>query len=302
MNTHRWLPVLFWGGLLFGGIAQGWAQCTCSTKPKACCVGIAQVSQPADCSGLAPGSGVNTCRQHACDSRQTKEGYVQKATIQRAGTACEPCKTAWSQKCQPQLAALPRGKAKAAAEPRKLSVPHGQARRLTVCGVFEAESLSRFGKCAPCQTDCRRETVFGTETILGDVCFDGFFATLQGKCSACRPRIGGRAESAIAKGTAGLPCRCEGGDLPILNGPPEEPAGEDNPFRDDAVEAIPLRPLPQASGATSAARQPAPAVSPPAPLRVVRAKPVATQSADAVCEVERMRLGDWLPDPLAIFD
>jgi hypothetical protein len=65
---------------------------------------------------------------------------------------------------------------------------------------------------------------------------------------------------------------------PILEGQPEEPGWDDNPFHDDAVEPAPLPPTPRMTSRASSASQIRP-VEQPAKLGIVQARPVFIRSA-----------------------
>lgn len=247
MKMHHWMPILVWSGLLFCGIAQGWAQGKCLAKPSACCVPQVR-SQAASCCTKRNGDGADTSRHRVGCSRQVSESWTQKGAgavkCARQPSAC--CQPAVGQRYLPQRVALPSAKGSAMAEPRRLLVPYGHAQRLTTCDMGKSESANGFGKRVACQADCSRESVFGTETILGDVSFGSLLAASQGNGFACGLGFGGGTESKrVAKRPSTSKCGCDAGSSPILQGQPEEPAWEENSFRDDAVESLPLRRLPR---------------------------------------------------------
>ena len=175
-------------------------------------------------------------------------------------------------------------------------------------------------KCGSCQTDCRHDTIFGTETIFGDVSlglfrdqhpcpyectgagrpkslvqvFSKLDASLQ-KVFVCRR---GTCGSANCKGTGDCQCKANGkgdmGTAPILEGQPEEPEQEGNPFHDDAVEPAPLPPMPQMTSAASDASQ-IRLSRPPAKLGAVRAKPVSSHSAPPTRQADPLTTGEPTP-------
>jgi len=300
MTMQHWIPVLVWGVLLCGGIDGAWAQ------PK-CTAGVVyRVARPAElensdaCSAKASGNCGAACRRLNCCSQEAVAGGERKAAVTCKQKTCFQCEPACSIGQSPKGVSHQQSKGVAATEPRKLALPCGPPKRLTASDSPKPAYVSNLGKCDPCQADCRRDTIFGTETIFGDVSARSFFGTSLENALVCSGKRG-KPEKSTAKGRAKSKCGCDTGDSPILEGRPEEPEWNSNPFRDDSVEPAPLRPLPRVSTDTSAARQ-VPAVQPPANLRIVRAKPVSSYTAPAVYEVERMRLGDWLPNPMSILD
>jgi len=211
-------------------------------------------------------------------------------------------------------------KGMAAAEPQKLALPHGPYRRLRTCDAPKAASKCDSATCGSCQTDCRHDTIFGTETIFGDVSlglfrdqhpcpyectgagrpkslvqvFSRVDASLQ-KVFVCRR---GTCGSANCKGTGDCQCKANGkgdmGTAPILEGQPEEPEQEGNPFHDDAVEPAPLPPMPQMTSAASDASQ-LRLSEPPVKLGFVRAKPVSSHSAPPTRQADPLTTGEPTP-------
>jgi hypothetical protein len=244
MKMHHWMPILVWSGLLFGGLAQGWAQGRCLAKPSACCVPQVQVSQAASCCGKRNGDGADTYRQGVSCWGQASGRWTGAVKCDRQPSAC--CQSACGERCLPQHVATLPAKGGATAEPKRLLVPYGHAQRLTTCDSGKSALANGFGKRVACQADCSRENVFGTETILGDVSLGSLLAALPGKDLACGLGFGGGTESKMAVKRTSMPkCGCDASSSPILQGQPEEPAWEENPFQDDAVESLPLRRLPR---------------------------------------------------------
>jgi len=302
MKMQHWRPVLVWGVLLFGGIDQGWAQPKCESEVRTRCVHPAEVGKSTDCNVRATGDCAATCRRPDGCSQMAVAGCERKVGVACEQKTCVQCERGCGAGQSPKLVLHPRPKGAAAEEPRKLALPCGTPKRLTVCDSPKPGYFSSLGNCGPCQTDCRRDTIFGTETIFGNVSPGFFFDTTPQKAFICCPRICGQPNGkGTVKGRGKSDCGCDAGHSPILQGRPEEPDWNGNPFRDDSVEPAPLRPLPRVSEETSAARQ-VPTIEPPANLRVTRAKPVSSYSAPASYEVERLRISDWLPNPLLILD
>jgi hypothetical protein len=328
MKTQPWLPVLTWVVLLSGAVGQAWGQSKCAAGVIYRCVPDGEF----DKSGA---DSVETVNEGRPGCQQT--GWV----ADKAGVSCEPkmpvkCASKGPAICGPKTAVkcgsscgigyaqknFPSAPAKgfSAAEPRKLALPHGSYKRLKACDAPKGAGGCDCRKCDSCQTDCRRDTIFGTETIFGDVSL-GLFrnqhpcpyectcagrpksmvqvlskldASLQ-KVFVCRR---GTCGSANCKGTGDCQCKANGkgdmGTAPILEGQPEEPEQEGNPFHDDAVEPAPLPPMPQM---TSAASNPSQLhlSRPPLKLVAIRAKPVSSHSAPPTRQADSLTTGEPTP-------
>jgi len=299
MKTQHWIPVLVWCVLLVSGTDQAWAQAKCAAGAVYRVARPAERESPDTCSTKAASNRGAACLPLDCGSKAVAGGE-RKAMVACKQKTCVECEPACSTGQSPRFVSHPQSKGVAVAEPRKLALPCGPPKRLTASEATNPPYVRSLGKCAPCQSDCRRDTIFGTETIFGDLSARSFFGASLENVSECCSEKRGKDEKGTARSRAKSKCGCDR-DSPILEGWPEEPEWNNNPFRDDSVEPAPLRSLPRIPADTSAARQ-TPAVQPPANLRVVRAKPVSSYSTPAVYEVERLRFDDWVPNPMSIFD
>ena len=90
-------------------------------------------------------------------------------------------------------------------------------------------------------------------------------------------------------------CQCKSkgkddvGTAPILEGQPEEPERESNPFHDDAVEPAPLPPMPRMTSAASDASQVRLSRA-PVKLGVARARSVTSHSAPPLRQADPLTL------------
>jgi len=249
-----------------------------------------------------------------CEPKASVKG-VQKCVVNggaKTAVMCEPnCGIRHSQKHVPCAPA----KGSAAAEPRKLALPSGSYKRLRACDTPKSAGVWGWNKCDVGKVDCRHDTIFGTETIFGDVSFN----LLRDKppcpyeCTgASRPNslvkafskldaslqkgfVGPRGTCGSSKGKGTCDCQSQSksnckSDMetaPILEGQPEEPGWDDNPFHDDAVEPAPLPPTPRMTSRTSSDSQ-IRLLEQPAKLGIVQARPVSSRSASPASQDDRL--------------
>jgi hypothetical protein len=214
-----------------------------------------------------------------------------------------------------------------AGEPRKLALPHGSCKR-----IVPRESPKSGGgsaKAGGCLCDCRHETIFGTETIFGDL-------TLRERHTCPYGRVGGGAsplagafsqlDASLQKvfvchrGTGGKPngkgcCDCGGKskskcdqdmhDAPILEGQPHQRRLEENPFRDDAVESdadqpapLPPAPLPPAAAAATRIR----ANVPPSRPGFAHISDRASNPAASLVQAGSQAVDSLMPVPRSVLD
>jgi hypothetical protein len=211
----------------------------------------------------------------------------------------------------------------AKAEPRKLALPHGSYKRLNACDAPKAASIWDGKKCGACKTDCRRDAIFGTETIFGDFSLLPFgdknpcpydctgasrpkspvqiFSKLDTSLQKVFVCHRGTCGSSSCKGTCDCQSKSKGkgdmGTAPILEGQPEQPEREGNPFHDDAVELAPLPPLPKMTSKSSNANQ-VRQNRPPVKLGVAQAKPVSGHSISPLRQVDQRMTGTRTPQPI----
>jgi hypothetical protein len=332
MKSQPWIPVLAWAVLLSGAVGQAWCQ------PK-CASGVVRPCVPAAEADKAKGESAETVNEHRSTCQQT-DWPVDKAVVScglktpgkgvqkdavchgpKAAVKCAPtCGVGHSQKnvpCAPT-------KGMTAKEPRKLALPHGSYQRLRTYDAPKAASTRGSAKCSSCQTDCRHDTIFGTETIFGGVSLSPFrdqhpcpyertgagrpksLVPVLSKLDASLQKIfvchRGTCGSANGKGT----CDCQSktnwkddmGTAPILEGRPEEPEQEGNPFHDDAVEPAPLPPTPRM---TSRAPSGSEIRNSQQPIRlgIAHAKPVSSYSSTPARQSDRLTSGERTPKPVA---
>jgi hypothetical protein len=251
----------------------------------------------------------------SCEPK-TSAKSVQKCVVNgglKTAVLCEPnCGIRHSQKNVPCAPA--KG---SAAEPRKLALPHGSYKRLKTCDTSKSVGVWGWNKCDVGKVDCRHDTIFGTETIFGDVSFNPLrnkhpcpyegtgasrsdslvqaFSKLDASLQKVLVRRRGTCDSSKGKGTCDCQsksnCKCDMKTAPILEGQPEEPGWDDNPFHDDAVEPAPLPPTPRMTSRASSASQIRP-VEQPAKLGIVQAQPVSSRSALPAPQDDRWTTSD----------
>ena len=210
-------------------------------------------------------------------------------------------------------------KGSAVAEPRKLALPHGSYKRLKARDVPKAASSCNCKKCDVCKADCRRDTIFGTETIFGDVGLSPFrdehpcpyecagagrskslvqvFSKLDTSLQKVLVCHRGTCGSSDVKGTKDCQCGKGRGDMgtaPILEGQAEEPEREGDPFHDDAVEPAPLPPTPQMSSAASDASEIRLSRAPVKP-GIARARSVSSHSAPPMPQADSLTIPERAP-------
>jgi hypothetical protein len=170
--------------------------------------------------------------------------------------------------------------------------------------------------------DCRHDTIFGTETIFGDVALSPFsgehpcrdecagagrpkslvqvFAKLDASLQEVFVCPRGTGGSSDVKGTDGCPCKSKGrGDMrtaPILEGQPEEPEREGDPFHDDAVEPARLPPTPQMKSAAADASEIRLSRAPVKP-GIARARSVSSHSAPPIRQADPLTIPERVPPP-----
>jgi hypothetical protein len=321
MKTQPWIPVLAWGVLLSGAVGQAWCQPKCAPGVIHRCVPLAELDK-SKADGVEAVGKCQPASQQAgwvvdmapacCESKASGKG-VQKCAVNggvKTAVMCEPnYSIRHSQKNVPCAPA----KGSAATEPRKLALPPGSHKRLRACDTPKAAGVWAWNKCDVGKVDARHDTIFGTETIFGDVSLnllrDKHPCPYEGT-SASRPKSLVQAFSKLdaslqkvfvcRRGTCGSPkgkdtcdcqsksnCKCDMETAPILEGQPEEPGWDGNPFHDDAVEPAPLPPTPRMTSRASNASQ-VRLVEQPAKLQIVQAKPVSSRSASPASQDDRL--------------
>ncbi len=328
MKTQPWLPVLTWVVLLSGAVGQAWGQSKCAAGVIYRCAPNAELNKPDADSVETVNGGRPGCQQTGWVAEKAGVNCEPKTPVKCASKGPVICRPKTMVKCEPICGIghaqkhVPSAPAKGftAAEPRKLALPHGSYKRLKACEAPKAAGGCECRKCGSCQTDCRRDTIFGTETIFGDVSlglfrdqhpcpyecagagrpkslvqvFSNLDASLQ-KVFVCRR---GTCGSSDCKGKGDCPskseCKCDRGMPPILEGQPEEPEREGNPFHDDAVEPAPLPPTPRMTSAAADASQTHPSL-PPVRLGVVHARPVSSHSASPTQQADPLTTGERTP-------
>jgi hypothetical protein len=335
MKTQHWIPVLAWAVLLSGAVEQARGQPKCAPGVIYQCALPAEDDKStvrgveADDDGRPEGRQSGWFEQEGVASSQQKaavrcEQKVARTCEQKATVTYEPvCGIKHVRKVAP----FAPGKGAIAAEPRKLALPRGSYKRLTACDSPKSPSVCGSPKSGACLTDTRRDSIFGTETIFGDISlnplrehrlcpcqgdnashpkplaqmFSQLDASMQ-KVFVCRR---GACGNSNCKGTSDCDgkskCSCDKGQRPILDGQPEEPRLNDNPFRDDAVEPAPLPPMPLIPPESSEARR-IPESQPPAHLRVVRARPVSSHLDPPKPPVGRLSASQLRPKPPSNLD
>lgn len=287
-----------------GVVGQAWCQPKCAPGVIYRCARPAIVDKscvPSDVCGP-----YNACGQKSC-------GKTDLTCCVRSVPKSNPC--------------VPR-KVVTAGEPRKLALPHGSYRRLV-----PRESPKVGGGCGSAQAggslcDCRHETIFGTETILGDLALRQQHGCLSGggALGGVRPLagvlaqldaslekvfVGDRETCGKSNGKGG--CECGGKskchrdmqDAPILEGQPDERSLEENPFRDDAVESdvdqpapLPPAPLPPAAAAASRIR----AKAPPSRPGFAHVSDRASDPASALVQVGAQAIDSLVPNRRSVLD
>lgn len=333
MKSQPWIPVLAWVLLLSGAVGQARCEPKCAPGLIYRCVPGAQLDRvEADSVETVPERRA-ACQQAGWEVDKLVASYRPKVPgngMQKGAVCCGPkpavkcvptCGIGHAQKRVP--CALTKGMT--AAEPRKLALPHGSYKRLRACDAPKTASTCASEKCGPCQTDCRHDTIFGTETIFGDVSLRPFrdqypcpyectgasrpkppvqvFSKLDASLQKALLGHGGTCGSSKCKGTGSCQSNCKGemGTAPILEGQPEESEGDGNPFHDDAVEPAPLPPMPRMTSRAPNASQVHP-ITPPAKLRVTQARPVSSRSSPPARPSDRATSGERTPKPVSSLD
>lgn len=304
MKTRPWIPVLIGGVLLFGAVDQAWCQPKCEQGVIYRCAHEAAVEESSD----GEEDDANTCRQAGWESQQKACGKTE--SVRTAGIA------------QKGISFAPR-RHMAAGEPRKLALPSGAYKRM---GAIEGSKRGpvcgsvRVGACLP---DCRYDTIFGTETILGEclphkhiACPYGCdgrnhqkplaraFSHLDESLSKLFPCQRGNCGKSEGKGcghcVAKSKCEKDMHDAPVLEGQPHEPRREANPFRDDSIDSnpnapalLPPAPLPPAASAASRIRPHASTVK----LGIAHAKPAPRNTAPSLLQATSEPRDNRAPAP-----
>ncbi len=260
MKMRPWIPVLVGVVLLSGTAGQAWCQPKCAPGVIYRCARPAVIDK--SCGPSDACRPCNACGQKSC-------GKTDLTCCVRSVPKPSPC--------------VPR-KVVTASEPRRLVLSHGSCKRIVPHESPKAGSGCGPAKTGGCPCDCRHETIFGTETIFGDLALRQPRACPSGcgTLGGVRPLAGvlARLDASLEKvfvcdretcgksnGKGG--CECGGKtkysqdmrDAPILEGQTDERPLEENPFRDDAVESdaeqpapLPPAPLPPVGAAASRIR------------------------------------------------
>ena len=321
MKTQPWIPVLAWVVLLSAAAGQAWCQPKCAPGVIHRCVPLAEldaskadgVEAVGECQSAGQQTGWVVDKAPAnCQPKPSVKG-VQKCAVNgglKTVVMCEPnCGIRHSQKHVPCAPA----KGSAATEPRKLALPSGNYKRLRACDTPKSAGVWGWTKCDVGKVDCRHDTIFGTETIFGDVSFNLLrdkhpcpyectgasrpkslvqaFSKLDASLQKVLVCQRGTCRSSKGKGTCDCQSKskskCDMETAPILEGQPEEPGWDDNPFHDDAVEPAPLPPTPRMTSRGASASQ-FRLVEQPAKLGIVQAKPVSSESASPAPQDDRL--------------
>lgn len=214
-------------------------------------------------------------------------------------------------------------------EPRRLALPHGSYRRLRAGDTAKSAAVCGCKECNACRLDGRHDTIFGTETIFGDLspklsrdrhacpyedskaghrsplgsalskldaAVQRVFVCQRGTCNhpGCKGADGGKSASQ---------CDCETGPktAPASVGDPAEPESANNPFHDDTLEPAPLPPKPRMTSASSKATPPA--KSPQAnKASQAEAKLVSSQAAVPAAQTSPSAGGSQTPQRIRLVE